>query len=138
MTELQDQIDGFKIVKTDERKARKQKARQQRAERKAKKKAGRKRRRHNWTRRKRLATIKPHKTERGIIHKMKLVAKLITAATGIKQSLDHIRPLNKGGAHHWRNIQIMPTFENCKKSDHWDGHSGWGYDELNLALRAFA
>ncbi len=40
-------------------------------------------------------------------------------------SLDHIRPMSKGGGYDIRNLQTMCRPCNGAKADSWDGVSGW-------------
>jgi len=35
--------------------------------------------------------------------------------TGTKHHVDHIIPISKGGAHHWKNMQVLTATENLKK-----------------------
>lgn len=51
-------------------------------------------------------------------------------------SLDHVRPLSKGGAHDVRNLQTLCVPCNGAKGDSWDGVSGWPPAEAETPLAA--
>jgi 16S rRNA C967 or C1407 C5-methylase (RsmB/RsmF family) len=44
-----------------------------------------------------------------------ILAERLTKETGVKYSVDHIKPLIKGGLHHQNNLQVISLEENIKK-----------------------
>jgi 5-methylcytosine-specific restriction endonuclease McrA len=58
-------------------------------------------------------TIKEHDRVVEIYHK----ALYLSKTTGIAWTVDHIKPLSKGGLHHPDNMQILTFKENTEKSD---------------------
>jgi 5-methylcytosine-specific restriction endonuclease McrA len=49
-----------------------------------------------------------------------VLARLLTAKTGIPHEVDHIKPLCAGGVHrHW-NLSVMPMSSNREKGGYWD------------------
>lgn len=44
-------------------------------------------------------------------------ARDITITTGLEHQVDHILPLNQGGAHHHDNLQVMLLTDNMAKGD---------------------
>ncbi len=51
------------------------------------------------------------------IEEFYLLAERLTEQTGIIYSVDHIKPLSKGGKHHQDNLQVITLNENIIKSD---------------------
>jgi 5-methylcytosine-specific restriction endonuclease McrA len=50
-------------------------------------------------------------------------ARALTALTGVRHEVDHIRPITKGGQHHPSNLQILTATENRQKGNsvYWKG-----------------
>lgn len=46
-----------------------------------------------------------------------VLAEKLTVDTGIKYTVDHIRPLSKDGLHHEDNLQVIAASENFSKND---------------------
>lgn len=59
----------------------------------------------------------PPNADRAAIQRLYEIAGWFTRSTGIPHHVDHIIPLAKGGAHHERNLLVMPAPLNLSKSD---------------------
>jgi len=51
------------------------------------------------------------------IEQFYLLAERLTKDTGIQYTVDHIKPLMKGGLHHEDNLQVITLEDNSRKRD---------------------
>jgi hypothetical protein len=63
-------------------------------------------------------------------------AKRLEKETGAPYHVDHVWPINKGGVHHWCNLEVIPAAKNLSKSARHDGVSGVSYNDYMLAQQA--
>lgn len=61
--------------------------------------------------------LTPGDADKNKIKEFYVKAKELTVVTGIKNEVDHIIPISKGGLHHQDNLQLLSWIENRKKGN---------------------